>query len=123
MTNKQTTGPVMETGCYIDGHHGRYAIDCLLTLVTDLVDPDQLPDDIDDIGDIVGFSLTGSDVDQTITLQTGQSVSLGDAWDIVSDLYDELTGLLPADDEHAWIWHDGELFYWSTSDIDEWSGQ
>jgi len=111
----------LETGCYIDGHWGIYSIERLYDLVDGLVDTRDLPNDWSSIGQIIHHSLHG-DQDETITTAAGETLSLEDTYDITSDLYDELTDLLPTVPGHVWIWSDGELFYWTEDDLREAEG-
>ena len=133
MTCKQSfipaVTPDIETGCYIDGHFGIYGIELLFDLVIDLVDPDDLPDDIDDIGTVIRHSLYGDhgsrvsafgyhefDVDGT---RTGHGITVDGCREYIGDFYDELTDRLPRDTDHIWMWIDGELFYETTETIDD----
>ena len=128
MTNKPST-PTIEAGCYIDSHYGIYAIELLYDLALDLVDTDLLPEGIEDMGAVIRHALHG-DTDSRISAfghfefdengtRIGKGMTWQDANEYVSEFYDELTDLLPADDRHAWMWSDGELFYWSISDIEQ----
>lgn len=129
MTNTKTNG--IETGCYIDGRHGIYSIELLYDLVLDLVDHETLPDDIDDMGVVIRHSLYGdmgarvsafgrNEYDDDGT-RTGNGLGWVDANEYAMELYDELTELLPADDDRVWMWSDGDLFYASIDDAREWS--
>ena len=108
----------IETGCYIGSSWGIYTIERLYDLADGMVPDDEKPDNWSSIGQIIHHSLHG-DQDETIPTDAGENVSLETAHDIVPELYDELTDLLPTDLDHSWIWHEGELFYWSDDDIDK----
>lgn len=114
-----TDNATLDTGCYIDGHWGRYSIEHLYDLVDGLIPDDKKPSDWSSIGQIIHHSLYG-DHDKTVTTDAGEQLTIVDTYDIVSDLYDELTDLLPTKPDHAWFWNDGELFYWAEDSLDDW---
>lgn len=118
-----TDNPNLETGCYIGSWWGIYSIEHLYDLVAHFIRPnitptDSLPADWESISLIIHHSLHG-DQDETITIAEGENITLETAHDLVSELYDELTDLLPTDPGHGWMWHEGELFYYSDDEIDE----
>jgi len=113
----------IETGCYIDSHHGIYGLEMLYDLAVELCDHDAWPR-MDDDGAIVRHSLHG-DVGAYITIHAAVSGELEDvSWsncqDYAGELYDELETRLNDDaaaEDHAWGWHEGDFMYWP---IDAW---
>lgn len=112
----------LETGCYIDSHHGIYGLEMLYDLAVDLCDHDAWPR-MDEDGRIVRHSLHG-DVGATllITDTTGhpEVVSYTTVQDYAGELYDELETRLndeAAAEDHAWGWWEGDFMYWP---IDSW---
>ncbi len=114
----------LETGCYLESSHGIYNIERLHNLLLSLI-PEDAPyavsDECEDDGAVIRLSLYANwdDIDNTITLTTGQEVTWEDAHEFSSELYDALTDRLPTDDGYLWIWMDGELFYASEDELDE----
>lgn len=111
-TTGDNTMQRIETGCYIDGHWGVYAVERLHDIATNLVDGYDGTDKALDDAAIIELSLNGN-VGDTRRLTTGEVVRYVDAGEFASELYDELTDQLPTNNGEPFYWHwrDGELYF------------
>ena len=105
-------------GCWIDGHHGQYAIDILVDTTMGLVGG----------GETFDFPLTEDEsivsswcIDRANGIQHHDEPFDG-AWEVRHDLADkcehELNEQL-APIGYSFGWHDGEFFLWSDEDWEE----
>jgi len=85
----------VETGCWVAGHHGQYAVDCAAT---------------------ISDTLLGTNYTRKVSL-----ARQADDWDALADLTDEVESLLNnhTEDGFLWNWVEGELFLCDLAEAEE----
>ena len=110
-----TTDPAtIETGCYIDSHHGIYGIERLVELADGFgTIPANEPHAAAAIQHWLHADIPSDFTDITKPLDDTTRVicSWNELGDWISELYDTLTDSLPVAEGFIWLWIDGELFY------------
>lgn len=101
-------GQVVETGCWIDGHWGQYANDRLAEIADSHFD--WMPTSWQDDPRRIRKSAEDSEDQPKST----------DLWELHHEAGDLILDWLNAktDNDHTWVWHDGELYLWATDDLD-----
>jgi len=100
----------LELGVYLASSWGRYNLERLVSLVDAFHEDGSITASVDEHARaIVDLSLYGED-GTDVTCEDGTVYTWEDACDISSELWDELTELLPSSPSRYWEWVDGELF-------------